>query len=154
MLTNITLASAGTTTVSFTNGIAAIIVILAALGIYGLTKLEGSVRLVALVLIVGVLVANIAFLHHLGLWVRNNLGQFAAEHGHPEVWGDLTFTLLLLGAIAIAAWRDRATKGHGWTWTLIVLVILFFTMSWAANIIVFVTNGAATLLGFVQQIHM
>ncbi|HET8709565.1 MAG TPA: hypothetical protein VFL85_04800 [Candidatus Saccharimonadales bacterium] len=156
MLTNInTLASAGTTTVSFANGAAAAIVILALFGIYAVANMQGWVRTIVLILLVGILFVNVQFLHDAAQSLRHWMnGQFA-DWSKPELASDITFTLgvvILFGLFVFLNSRSREGDNK-WLWAMIVLAFLFFTASWPANAIVWISDHAAMLLGWTSNIH-
>lgn len=157
MLTNInSLASAGTTTVSLATGIAAIIVILALLGVYALASMNSWARVAALVLIVGILFVNVGFLHDIATSLRGWLNSLFVHFGANELVGNLTFALVLIG---LFMWfnhlNGKSRQGDNkWAWLMVLMAFLFFTVSWAAAAIVYISDVAANLLSWTQHLHM
>jgi hypothetical protein len=151
-LVSLATAPAAVTT-TFTNGLAAVIVILAILGLYALFNLKGAWRAVALVLLIGILVVNIGVLHDIGLSIRSAISSFAIDRGWPEVTGDLTFTLLLVVVFVALYLLSRRSTSDLWKWLMVLVALLIFTMSWASDLIVWLSIRAADFLGWIQRIN-
>lgn len=144
-----------TTTVSFSAGLATLVVILAALGLYTLFKLDTLSRNIAVVLIVGILFNSIKVFRDIGNSLRgwvNNLGSYF--HAWDWVSG-AGFTLIILIAIAFTAKRDRKSeKGDNkWTWVTVILALLLFTISWAATAMTFILHWAPQVLDYIQKVN-
>ncbi len=154
MYTLVSLATApAAVTTTFSTGLAAVIVILAALGLYGLFHLRGAWRSTALLLILGILVVNIGVLHDISTSLRQAIDNFAVEHGAPEAAGNFTFTLLLIVAFIAFAVINQRSKSDLWKWLMVIVAVLFFTMGWAADAIVWLSGKAAEFLSWVQHLN-
>lgn len=148
-------APAGSTTATFTHGIAAILFILAAFGLYAVTQLASTIRTIVLIILTGILFVNIPALVSLGRGVREFITGIAVNQGFPEVAADVTFGAVVLLLIVIAASALNSNKkSKGWLITIILLTLAFFTITGAQEVIVTISHAAAKALASLQGVDL
>jgi hypothetical protein len=139
----------------------ALIMVLVILGAIALFRLESNWRMIAIVVIIGILGANIKVIRDLGSSLRGWSNDQLVRWGAPELVGEAGFTLLLLLAfIGTGGWYGysrKKNKGDGSKPAFILFVItgvLLGTLSWFSELIQWLGDKLSSLLTWLQGIGL
>lgn len=148
-------------TFSFANSIATIVVVLALLGLYAIFLMEGRARFIALIILAGIILAQIPWLQDLGVTVRDGVVSLGSKIGFNEIASDAVFTLVIVfilyavaqGLISQQKKEDANNTVVFVLWGMFALLVAaFFTLTWAQEAILRVSDFSVAFLGKLQEI--
>lgn len=148
-------APAGTTSATFSHGVAAIVFILAIFGLYAIFTLPGTFRTIVFIILLGILFVNIPVLVSIGRGIREFLTGIAVNQGFSEVTADFTFGAVVLLLIVLTSTLLNKNRGsRGLMIVLVLLVFSFFTITGAQEVIVDISHAAAKALASLQGVDL
>ena len=143
---------------SFTDGLAATIFILAVYGLFnlfGLADRKSYWRLGVIILIAGVLFANLAPVRAIGDGLRNLVDKLLVAVHLEELSSDLVLTIIV-ALIILGLWgKHQKVKDsdNKYMWFTLVGVVVLLTTGLVSKGVLFVSTHAAEALGWLQNLN-
>lgn len=151
----------GSTTHTFSNAMSAIIVVLVLGGVAYILTQTSQMRIVALLVLIGIVIVSNAWAMTAGAAVREEIVSFGMSRGYDELVTGTVFTAAIAFALYLVAQRiqKRRKSDDGedvrihpaWYFALFVLALIFFTFSWAQEGIILISDVAVRFLDLLSK---
>lgn len=146
-----------TSTHTYSNAVSAILVVLAVCGVIYILTQPTRIRFIVLIILAGIFIVGNNGALSLGASVRDGVIKVGNNFHMTQLVSGTVFTVLILAALALVG--QQLLKRHrnnvatpGWYIAFFLLVLVFFTFSWAQEAILAVSQWAVWVLDALSKL--